>query len=213
MNLTDVFTQLAYGELSQMALGANNDGEINESNYKPIIAHINLGLTALYTRFHLKEARLAVTLQSLATSYPLVGNILKVTEIYDYLGTPFSLNDKADPLSILTPSAKLLTVPLSVVTAFEGTSLDVVYRANHFKIRLETYEPDTIELELPDSHLEALLLFIASRINNPIGMGQEFNAGNNYAAKYERACVMLETMGLQVNQGEQNTRMQRNGWV
>lgn len=213
MKLSEIFTQLAYGELSQIALGGNNDGEINESNYKPIIAHINLGLSALYTRFHLKEGRLAVPVMPAQTSYTLVGNILKVTEIYDYVGCAFALNDKADPASILTPSSKLLTVPLDVVNVFSGTSLDVVYRAGHPVISYELYEPELVEVELPYSHLEALLLFIASRVNNPIGMGQEFNAGNNYAAKYERACVMLETLGLEVDQGEQNTRMQRNGWV
>jgi len=68
-------------------------------------------------------------------------------------------------------------------------------------------------VQLPDSHLEALLFFVASRVNNPIGMTNEFNAGNSYAAKFEAACQALEEQGLQVDQDSQNTRLHRGGWV
>ena len=69
------------------------------------------------------------------------------------------------------------------------------------------------EIELPYSHLEALLYFIASRVHNPIGMANEFHAGNSWAAKYEHECVRLEQLNLRVDQGEDNTNFCRNGWI
>ena len=67
---------------------------------------------------------------------------------------------------------------------------------------------------VPDSHLEPLLLFVASRATTPMGVGQfEGLAGNNYYAKYEKACHDIETMNLQVDQGSQNTRLESKGWV
>ena len=68
-------------------------------------------------------------------------------------------------------------------------------------------------MELPDAYLEALLYFVASRINNPIGMTNEFHAGNSYAAKYEQECARLEMLNLEVDQGYQNTRLRAGGWV
>lgn len=49
--------------------------------------------------------------------------------------------------------------------------------------------------------------------HNPIGMTGEFNAGNNYSAKYEMACQAIENLNLRVDQDSQNTRRRSKGWV
>ncbi len=66
---------------------------------------------------------------------------------------------------------------------------------------------------MPYSHLEPLLYYVASRINNPIGMANEFHAGNSYAAKYEKSCQELEMVNLRVDQGSQNTKLRQKGFV
>ena len=76
-----------------------------------------------------------------------------------------------------------------------------------------SFNPETIELELPESHLEALLLFVASRANTPLGMVNEFNAGNNYASKFEMECARLEQFNMQIDHSTSNHRLIRNGWV
>jgi hypothetical protein len=88
-------------------------------------------------------------------------------------------------------------------------------RAKPEKIIIGTraFNPDNVEVELPDSHLEPLLLFVASRVHNPIGMSNEFHAGNSYYAKYEASCQQIELLNLLVDQGSQNTRHAANGWV
>jgi hypothetical protein len=248
MKLSEIFTQLTYGELSQISIGGVEAGEINEANYPKILPHINLALTALYKRFPLKEGRITVALQSGRVTYPLtsafsasnrrsretvkyildtadtafVDDIHKVERIYTTSGWELGLNDEADVYSCFTPTATTLRVPAAVVNEsvdlpqeLRTTELTVVYRANHPLITAGTsgLVPDRVDVELPYSHLEPLLLYIASRMNNPMGMTNEFNAGNNYAAKYEAACAELERVNLRVDQVSQNTKLERNGWV
>jgi hypothetical protein len=44
-------------------------------------------------------------------------------------------------------------------------------------------------------------------------MVNEFNAGNNFYAKYEKACMDLEIQNIRVDQGKQSNRLVSNGWV
>lgn len=247
MQLTEIFNQLTYGELSQLSIGGGDTGEISEKNYAQILAHINLGLTALYKRFPLKESRLTIELQAGRFTYPLHSSyaqsnarsrelvkyiadaaspfkddIHKVETLYTDEGYEVGLNDGASPYSVMTPSAAVLRVPASIVAKAPDlppelltSSLEVVYRANHPLITLDALDfgIDTVSVELPYSHLEPLLLFIASRVNNPLGMVNEFNVGNNYAAKYEQACQLLEVSNLRVDQNSQPDRLHRSGWV
>lgn len=247
MKLSEIFSQLTFGELSQINLGGAEAGEIKEGNYDQVLVHVNLGLTALYKRFPLKEGRILVALQANRYTYPLtsayamsnarslepvkyiqdaaepfLNDIHKIERVYASGGKEFGLNDEADPYAISTPSASVLRVPAIVVAkggdlpdALKTSTLEIVYRANHPIINQDDtgFDVLTYEVQLPYTHLEALLLFIASRVNNPIGMVNEFNAGNNYAAKYEQACQQLETSNLRVDQGAQHNRIQRNGWV
>lgn len=238
MNLQEVFDQLTYGELSQLSIGGGEAGVIDASNYARVLAHVNLGLTALYKRFPLKEGRLTFTLQAERTNYPLTtqedvlfvedpdtdfnDDILKITRIYTAGGEELSLNDLADPYSCFTPTVTLLRVPLAI--AAQGTdlpewlktpTLQVVYRTKHTNIPYRVgFNPARVEVELPESHLEPLLLFVASRALTPLGTAQfEGLAGNNYYAKYEAACQAIENLDLRVDQDSQNSRLVNNGWA
>ena len=236
MKLSDIFSQLAYGELSQLALVDSTTGLIDVARYAPLVAHTNLGLTALYKRFHLKESRLSFALVSNQVNYSLSSqesilgeggedfndDILKVERVNTDGGVELGLNDASDPYGCTTPSAAVLRVPLALVNKVPGLptdlvtdNLEVIYRANHPIIVYSgsSFNPARVEVELPYTHLEPLLLFIASRIHNPIGMSNEFHAGNSYAAKYEQSCARLEHDGLEVDQGSQNTRAHSKGWV
>lgn len=54
MKLQEIFDALTQGELSQVNIGGNADGFIDDKNYNQMLTHVNLGLTALHTRFVLK---------------------------------------------------------------------------------------------------------------------------------------------------------------
>ena len=132
MKLKEIFDQLTYGELSQLAIGGGEQGQINEANYPSVVAHIRLALTALYKRFPLKENRLVLQLLPGVLQYEInskyaVGNmkslvpvkyildsalpfkddILKIERVYTGKGHELSLNDGADPFSLTTPSDQL----------------------------------------------------------------------------------------------------------
>jgi len=248
MKLQEIFDQLTYGELSNLSIGGGAAGVISEAAWPRVLAHINLGLTALYKRFNLKEGRITVELQpgqfiySLNSLYavtrlgsseavryikdtstnPFKDDILKLDKVLTDGGIEFPLNDSSNCYSINTPSSTVISVPKDVVNSsaelpeeLETDNLEIVYRANHPKLVIPVgyYDPTRVTVQLPDTHLQALLFFVAMRANAPIGMREEFNASNNFAAKYEAECVQLETSGMQVDQGAQNTRMERGGWV
>lgn len=248
MKLQEVFDQLTHGELSQLSIGGNEAGVIAPANYNRLVPHVNLGLTALYKRFPLKEGRLILELQSGRTTYPIHSkyavssrtsreavryikdssaeafkdDIHKIERVYTAKGFEFGLNDEADPYGMFTPSATVLRVPadvaaqvISLPDELKSPRVELVYRANHPLIVADgaDLEPDVIELELPYSHLEPLLLYIASRVHTPTGMTNETNMGNTYFAKYEASCQQLEAVNLRVDQGGQADRLHRNGWV
>lgn len=155
-------------------------------------------------------------------SAPFKEDILKIERVLGSLGNEFPLNDIGNEYSLTTPNSQTLRVPEGLVTAgmefpddWKTSTLEVIYRANHNKIvvPLGYFDPARVEIELPYTHLEPLLWFIASRVNNPIGMGQEFNAGNQYYQKYELACQQLEVSNFQIDLGSSNTRLRDNGWV
>lgn len=223
MNLQEVFDQLSAGEFSQLSIGGANAGVIDASNYKKILGHVNLGLTALFTRFNLKERSSQIVLNPSSDTYPLaLEDLLKITKLETDDGVEVPLNKESSIYSCFTPSLNTIQVPQVILDQgpdlpddLKTTGLKVVYRANHPKLKLTLgmINPNTVELELPATHLSPLLYFVASRVHNPIGMSNEFHAGNSYYAKYESACQRLENEGMQVDPVPDNTRLTRNGWV
>jgi len=248
MKLKEVFDQLTYGELSQLSIGGGEAGVINESNYARVLAHVNLGLTALHKRFLLKEREVMLALQPGRLTYPIhssfaasnyksretvrylvdsqsdqfADDIYKIERVYTSKGFEMGLNDKEDPYSLHTPSYSVLQVPAKIVTPtldvpveLQSATLRIVYRAGHPHIvmGLSQFAPERVNVDIPDSYLEALLLFVASRVHTPTGLTNELNMGNNYSAKYEAECQKLEVYNLRVDQGSQPDRAARNGWV
>ena len=207
------------------------------ANWSRVLGHVNLGLTALYKRFNLKTGELLLRMHEDIAVYRLHSafavnarrstepvryiidspdarfedDIIKVERVVGSEYGELALNDAADDMSVTTPSALKLKVPDDLALQ----DLTVSYRANHPKIVVPVgfFDPARVEVELPETHLEPLLYYVASRVHNPIGMTNEFHAGNSYFVKYEAACQELEGKGLQVDQGQTNTRAERGGWV
>lgn len=235
MTLQDIFDQLGHGELVSLRMGgAGEEDGIREEDKPKLLSNIQLGLTALYKRFRLKEGEVIVQLADdrqlyeISSRYaasndkatlvylddaldPFDDSLLKIEEVYDADGVPLALNKRGDADSLRTPSYNKLQVP----STLERQNLRIVYRRNHPKIDkiLGPAVSFAVELELPDTHLEPLLYFVASRIMNPIGMVNEYHDGNNYAAKYEMACRQLEDQGHYIDDLGESSRFSENGWV
>lgn len=237
MKLQEIFNQLTHGEFKMLSLGGSALNKIQPSNYAEVLSHVNLGLTALFTRFLLMEGRvifrpiLNVRQYSLDSKFAVndrrsvepirylidtptnVYNddtVIRIERVLDHDEVAVNLNVEGDPHSFHTPSLKSLRIPKDWIK-----DVTLVYRQNHpqIVIPIGPFDPKRIEVELPQTHLEALLYFIASRVHNPLGMQNEFHMGNSYAMKYEQACMMLERQNVQSDHTTENYRLIRNGWV
>lgn len=213
MYLSEVINSLSNSEFSQLALGGKSFEDLSEVQLTQYTDHVNMGLMALYKRFNLKQGELEINVTENVRVYPITDrSFLKVEEVFDDMGVELVLNDESNTDSVLTPNTRTIKLPLTLVT----TKVKLVGRAAHPKLDPEDVlglGADVIELELPDAYLWALSLFVASRVHNPIGMGQEFNSGNTYYQKYEMECQRLENEGLAVDRVPSNNRLARGGWV
>lgn len=238
MQLTEVFDQLVYGELSNTVIGKKG---IDEGNMGAMLTHINLGLYELYKRFNLKKNSVIIKQNEAIATYELhtrfaQSNALS-TESVKYImdaggGTPFTNNvlkietveklvvkDNEEPQypinrngvdgSITLNTLRSFTMPTPVA----DTLMKVVYRANHPRLKANIDEPSLQEIELPVTHLEALLLFVASRYHSSLPTLDGINEGTAYIARFERSCLKLSDLGLTNVEEEANQKLWVNGWV
>lgn len=218
MKLSYVINQLRTGELTQLSIGT---ATLDSAAIEQMVNVIQLGLTDLYTRFLLKKGQLSVTLDPDETEYPLAApDLIQVERVLADSGEEFSINERSNPLSLRMASMGVLSVPQVILDqgddlppCYLTKGLKIEYRADHPTISLTDLNPDAVQLELPMTHLWALLMFVASRYHNPVGMGQEFNAGNTYWSKYERACQELELEGIELSDQDQPSRLHLKGFV
>ncbi len=157
-----------------------------------------------------------------STIAPFKDDVLLVERVYTDGDYELALNRLDVSYSLLCSAMDRLEVPLSIVSkslalpkCLITTNLRVMYRANHpiMDMNVGSFDPDRLEIELPASHLTALMYFVASRANNPVGLGQEFNAGNTYAAKYEAECARLKRDGMEIQQRGGDTKFEARGFV
>lgn len=148
-------------------------------------------------------------------------DVHKIERVLTDAGYELGLNDGKDPYSCFTTSALVLRVPTVMVSSSATPPSDlitdeltVVYRAAHTLLDVDAggFDPFKTEVELPYSHLQALLWYVASRVNNPIGMTNEFHSGNSYAAKYEQECMRLENEGLEIDASSQFNKFAVKGF-
>ncbi len=236
MQVKDIFEMLSHGEFSQIKLGGE-DGLIDPTNHKKILSHINLGLLVLYKRFALKNGTVQFKLLNKVTIYSLEedndlqfisnpeeddfnGGVLKISRVLTDSGRELHLNDNKQEWSCHTPTPTKLVVPKLMVTLgaelpdeYKTDSLIVDYVAKHPVLSNKSNIPNLF-LELPETHIEPLLYYVAARVFTPLGLANnEGKDSNKYYAMFEAACQQLEVQNYEIDQVVTNTRASRNGWV
>lgn len=143
MTLQDIYDQLAYGELRLTSLARQNvdqqHEEIETDNFKKLLPHIQLALTALHKRFFLREGRMRIQLVEGKVSYvigkkycesntassepvkyildaeePYQNDLMKIERVYGrYLDSVYEipLNQRDATGGVRTPSYTTLIVP------------------------------------------------------------------------------------------------------
>lgn len=141
MKLSEIFSQLNSGELSQVGIGGGKSGAIAEKDYHAILNHVNLGLADLFTRFTIRQGQLILALQPGKASYSLTApyavtnrrsqeavryildsseepfrdDVAKIERVLTDAGDEMVLNVGTNSESIITPSATVLRLPRIMV--------------------------------------------------------------------------------------------------
>jgi hypothetical protein len=184
VNVTDLFTRLSYGELSNLSISGNGSGEIVEARQPQIIQFANEALLRLYSRFVLLERDLILLMSDDITTYhlhsdhaytnpdpdpgdsiyiqdsensPFNDDLIKILQVYDPYINLLPLNDNNDVYSVFTPSPTVLQVPLPT----EGDRLTIIYQAKHPVLSIDDLSTQII---LPPTLEGALTSYIAQLV-------------------------------------------------
>lgn len=234
MLLHTIFEQLSHGELAQLAIGNKDGAGIVPESYPAITAHLNLALTALYKIFPLRMEE-AIIQQNQATNLyflskqfavnggsdepvkylidtvnkPFIDNVLKIERIVNEEGEEIPLNDINDDNSIFTPSFNSIQIPDPIDTVTVG----VIYRADHTEINPINLDPKTLDVPIPNSLLEPLLFYIASRAYASVPMVDGINQSAGYLNKFEASIQRIKNLDLVNDDEKPNQKLWNNGWV
>lgn len=226
MTFEDVIDDLKYGELSLHGMFL---GELTETNKGKLLAHANVVLTELYTRFPLLSKEVAIKQMSGITEYhldsryavstggsdpkyiidtaenPFTDDVIRVESLYDEVGNELSINNPNTCFASFTPSMDVIEIPNPVDT----NMVFAIYRARHPKL-LNT----TDDLLLPIQFKPALLAYIAARVYSG-GTTQEHAAiAATMQSKYEMFCAQQREYGM-TNQEDNvgNCKPAMRGWI
>ena len=137
LKLSDLFRELSFGELSNLAISGSGSGTILEAKWPQLIHYTNDALNALHGRFILAEKELLIeqvadeTRYHLLSSYavnggagsgvahhyikdqpeePFQDDLIKVLQVWGTAGK-YALTDQGNDYSLFTPTPLLLQVP------------------------------------------------------------------------------------------------------
>ena len=237
--LQEIFDTLATGEFSHIKLGNSLQGTIAEADYPKIVSAVNLGLLDLYKKFQLRKGEFIIHQHADVTSYYLrkeraaeltemddycyieIGedesfpeDFISVNSLWEDSGTEIPLNDKSNKATGgFTPSFDVLQMTPRV----PPIAVHVEYRARYPKIVItETFDPEKVELHVPDFIMEPLLYFVASRVFRGIASKAtegETTSAITYHTLYRTACLEIEQNGLVTPNDSSNEQFSDNGWV
>lgn len=232
--LKNLFEELSYGELSNVAIGSDGSGFIPEKHQPKITLHANEGLLRLYSQFILLEKSLIIQMVEGITNYyllplyaetnydpnadhefyikdkaqePFLGDVIKVLNIYNEVGFKYPLNDPNNDRSLYTPQSTVLQVP----EPQDQVSLALNYQARHPRLIHTNLEQEVI---LPDVLLDALKAFIAARIYNFMNTQDTTLKSQQHYSRYKRLLKeVVEDDVVNTSMSSTNTVFHDRGWV
>lgn len=223
MKIADLFRQLSYGELSNLAISGSGSGKIIEEKQPQLVHYVNDGLLALHKRFLLSEKQLLLEQVAHITNYhlrrrfaetagsdeefpyikdlpgePFEEDLVKVLSVHDGDGNKIPLNDTEDPRSLFTPQPNILQVPNPIA----GQPMAVVYQANHRILDDRIDGPNLLldqEIDIPVYLENALQAHVAYKVFCHMNGQENILKGQEYLQAYEAECLEVEQRDL-VNQ-------------
>lgn len=224
MKLQDVFYVLASGELDNLSLVDKATGSIKPEHYTKLVSSINLAVTDLHTRFLIKKGIATITLAEGKAVYPLqtrfvftptvkpeqfiytgdtLTSLLRVLSVRDEQSKDLPLNTGDPKRGISTPTFNMLAVAEPLYHDYGVRKLTVEFQKNGKLIQScdRDYDPECIDVDIDPRYLNAVCLFVASRLHNPSGFGTEgVHEGNNYHTLYLEECARLSNTGQSITE-------------
>ncbi|KAB2751803.1 hypothetical protein [Brucella anthropi] len=238
MKVVELFRELSFGELSNLAISNDGSGDIIENKWPQLIQYTNSALTMLHKRFILRENDLIIEQVAHITNYHLTpkyaessgsnaswpyikdlpdekfeDDLLKILSVHDIYGRTLPLNDTQDCNSLFTPQPDILQIPRPVA----GQPLSIVYQAKHRKLDDRGDGPDNVldqEIFIPHYLDNALRLYIAHYVFSHMNGQENIIKSQEYLAAYEADCLRIEQSDL-VNQTFQTSqsKLEQRGFV
>jgi hypothetical protein len=237
MNVSDLFTRLALGELSNLALAGS--GVISLEKQPTIVMYANEALLRLHTRFLLREKDLILEMRDGTTMYhllkrfaysqydpdnppskwnmpyimdlgrePFDEDVIKVLSVYDHQGNHLPLNDSERSDSVFTPQSLILQVPFTE----GGHTLAVSYQARHPIIPGSDY--GNFDIVLPECLESALCAYIASKVFMHMNTAESTAKGQEHSFTFDKLCQEVIEMDLvSTTSSITNTRFQKRGFI
>lgn len=217
MKVEDLFSKLSYGELSNLNIGNEGRGSIQDTAHLKLIGYADEGLLSLYGRFILRESDLIIETRKHITNYHLLeqfaensgsnepypyikdlpgekfkNDVIKILTVYDMHGNQLPLNDVDNRFSLFTPMPQTLQVPRPL----DGVGYSIGYQARHLPL---VQDPDELldqEIILPFVLERALQFYIAAKVYSHIN-GQENQAKSiEHMQSYEGVCIEVQSNDL-----------------
>lgn len=238
MKVSDLFRELSFGELSNLAISNSGSGTILEAKHPQLLHYANDALTAIYSRFLLSEKEIVIEMSASITAYhlksehsesvgtsvdlyikdtpedPFLDDALRILEVWGSTGTKYVLNDAQDPYSLFTPTPLVLQVPEPVA----GQPLSILYQAKHAKL-LDVVTAEVTNLldqiiEIPHYLENALQQWIAHKTYSHMNGQENVLKGQEFLAAYEADCLGIEQRDL-ANQSwhTSHTKLEQRGFV
>lgn len=219
MRLRDIIYALETGELSNLTLVDQETGLFKPQHYGKIVTSVNLAISDLHTRFMISKGTAEITLVEGQVVYPLtqrfvktvpekpeqflttgdnLKDLLRILEVRDAWGHDLPLNSGDPRKGINTSSFNTLLISTELYKMYDHRKLFVDYQKTGRLIPTcdTDYDPDCIDIGLDARYLNAIVLFVASRLHNPSGFSTEgVHEGNNYHTLYLEECARLQNTG------------------
>lgn len=234
MLLSEIFEQLAYGELANTILGGDDQQEtIPSDKYIKVIPAINAALDALHARFELRTNSVLLMQSADTTEYtlsrkfaytnnlstasfkylrdtnekPFIDDVIRIDRIVDSEGCPVYINDESKCSSVYLPMFDTIEFPKTS----EGALFNVIYQAKHPKL-IMTGDVLNQLVNIPVAYLDALLAYVGYRIyKNRKSLTSE-SPSNNYYGIYQAECARFENKSP-INTISSTKQVGDSGWV
>ena len=232
MKLSELLSQLSYGELSNTNFGSSGSGSIKTEKIPAVVNFINEALLRIYSKFPLRKKTLYLELNEWRTDYPLtydhaysnpdaldkdkyifdLGNhkfeddVLKIYEVKTTLEVSLPINNPDEDWSVYTPVYNVLQVRRPV----GGTVLFVKYWAKHPKVTEDLNQ----EIEIPEVLEGALRAYVAFQVYSHMNTQEAVANSQKFQVLYQEIInEALTSDSITVSLNQTGLKFKKNGWV